>query len=68
MEKRRKTGLVKRKLNVSEEQQIYLDGIRREKIKVNCVRVFILVAFIALWEGCARLGVINDFKIGIAHV
>ena len=60
-EKRRKTGLVKRKLNVSEEQQIYLDGIRREKIKVNCVRVFILVAFIALWEGCARLGVINDF-------
>ena len=61
MEKRRKTGLVKRKLNVSEEQQIYLDGIRREKIKVNCVRVFILVAFIALWEGCARLGVINDF-------
>jgi len=61
MEKRRKTGLVKRKLNVSEEQQIYLDGIRREKIKVNCVRVLILVAFIALWEGCARLGVINDF-------
>ena len=61
MEKRRKTGLIKRKLNVSEEQQIYLDGIRREKIKVNCVRVFILVAFIALWEGCARLGVINDF-------
>ena len=61
MEKRRKTGLVKRKLNVSEEQQIYLDGIRREKIKVNCVRVLILVAFTALWEGCARLGVINDF-------
>lgn len=61
MEKRRKTGLAKRKLNVSEEQQIYLDGIRMEKIKVNCVRVFILVAFIAMWEGCARMGVINDF-------
>ncbi len=49
------------KIAVSEAQQIYLDGIRKEKIRVNCARIFILVAFITLWEVCARMGIINDF-------
>lgn len=48
-------------ISVSEAQQVYLDGIRREKIRVNCARVLILVIFIAVWEVCAQSGIINDF-------
>lgn len=51
----------KKRLIVSEAQQTYLDGIRKEKIKVNCARILILLIFITLWELCARMGVINDF-------
>lgn len=48
-------------ISVSGAQQVYLDGIRREKIRVNCARVLILVIFIAAWEVCAQSGIINDF-------
>lgn len=48
-------------ISVSGAQQVYLDGIRREKIRVNCARVLILVIFIAVWEVCAQSGIINDF-------
>ena len=48
-------------ISVSVAQQVYLDGIRREKIRVNCARVLILVIFIAVWEVCAQNGIINDF-------
>lgn len=48
-------------ISVSGAQQVYLDGIRREKIRVNCARVLILVIFIAVWEVCAQAGIINDF-------
>ena len=48
-------------ISVSGAQQVYLDGIRREKIRVNCARVLILVVFIAVWEVCAQSGIINDF-------
>lgn len=48
-------------ISVSGAQQVYLDGIRREKIRVNCARVLILVIFIAVWEVCAQNGIINDF-------
>lgn len=61
MEANKKRNLGKKNLVVSQSQQIYLEGIRREKIRVNCVRVLILVWFVALWEVCARTGVINDF-------
>lgn len=61
MEANKKRDLGKKNLVVSQSQQIYLEGIRREKIRVNCVRVLILVLFVALWEVCARTGVINDF-------
>ena len=48
-------------ISVSGAQQLYLDGIRREKIRVNFARVLILVIFIAVWEVCAQSGIINDF-------
>ncbi len=48
-------------ISVSGAQKVYLDGIRREKIRVNCARVLILVIFIAVWEVCAQSGIINDF-------
>ena len=48
-------------ISVSGAQQVYLDGIRREKIRVNCARVLILGVFIAVWEVCAQSGIINDF-------
>ena len=56
-----KNVLPEKSICVSEAQQIYLEGIRKEKIKVNCARVLILAVFIAVWEICARTGVINDF-------
>lgn len=61
MEANKKRNLGKKNLVVSQSQQIYLEGIRREKVRVNCVRALILVLFVALWEVCARTGVINDF-------
>lgn len=48
-------------ISVSESQQMYLEGIRKEKIRVNCARVLILVVFIVVWEVCAQAGIINDF-------
>lgn len=61
MEASKKRNLGKKNIVVSQSQKIYLEGIRREKIRVNCVRVLILVLFVALWEVCAGTGVINDF-------
>lgn len=61
MEASKKRNLGKKNIVVSQSQKIYLEGIRKEKIRVNCVRVLILVLFVALWEVCARTGVINDF-------
>lgn len=61
METNKKRDLGRKNLVISQSQQIYLEGIRKEKIRVNCVRVLILVIFVALWEVCARTGVINDF-------
>lgn len=49
------------KLCISEEQRMYLTAIRRGKLRVNFIRVFILAAFIFAWELCAGLGIINDF-------
>lgn len=61
MEASKKRNWGKKNIVVSQSQKIYLEGIRKEKIRVNCVRVLILVLFVALWEMCARTGVINDF-------
>lgn len=65
MKKYEKKGAVKdiakRKLEMSVEQKRYLESIKREKVKVNSIRVLILMAFIILWEVCAQTGVINDF-------
>lgn len=61
MEANKKRNWGKKNIVVSQSQKIYLEGIRKEKIRVNCVRVLILVLFVALWEVCARTGVINDF-------
>ena len=48
-------------ISVSGAQKVYLDGIRREKIRVNCARVLILVVFIAVWEAWCMSGSNNDF-------
>lgn len=61
MEANKKRNWGKKNIVVSQSQKIYLEGIRKEKIRVNCVRVLILVLFVALWEVCAGTGVINDF-------
>lgn len=56
-----KRRLPSERLCISEEQRIYLSTIRRRKLEVNFIRVFILAAFIIVWELCARFGIINDF-------
>lgn len=46
---------------MSKEHELYLKKRKREKIKIVLMRVFILVAFIALWEIAAQLKWIDPF-------
>lgn len=42
-------------------QQEYIEKERMHKRKVATCRVMLLVLLLAIWELCARLGIINDF-------
>ena len=46
---------------VSREQLAYLRAVKRRSRFIVAVRIAILLVFILLWEGAARLGLINDF-------
>lgn len=43
------------------EHQIYLKKIRRNKILVCMVQLFLIVIALLLWEICAKEGIINSF-------
>ncbi|MDU6295288.1 ABC transporter permease [Clostridium celatum] len=43
------------------EHELYLKGVKKEKIKITLTRIFILIALIALWEIAARVGWIDPF-------
>lgn len=42
-------------------QEAYMEQEKMHKRKVSIVRSMLLVLFLALWELCARLGMIDDF-------
>ena len=49
------------KENYSREHLLYLRGFQRKNILVNAVRVFILIAFLLIWELSARFEWVNPF-------
>lgn len=46
---------------MSAGQKNYLRKLRRDYRLVRVIRVFIFLAFLGLWEGSARLGIIDSF-------
>ena len=42
-------------------QQEYIEKEQLHKRKVTACRVMLLVLFLAMWELCAQLGIIDDF-------
>ncbi len=47
--------------NISEERAQYLKSRKMRKILICLTQVLILIAFLALWEICARLKIIDSF-------
>ena len=45
----------------SSEYQAYLKRKKRKKYQILCAQIGLLVGFIVLWEGLARLGILNTF-------
>ena len=48
---------------LSKERKIYLQTQKKNKLAINAVRVFILVAFVFLWEIGARFSLIDSFVL-----
>lgn len=46
---------------VSPRQQAFLRQYQKRKHLIRIVRCLLLLLFLLLWEGCARMGLINDF-------
>ena len=47
--------------NISKERKEYLNKLRKEKIYVFITQIFILVAFIIIWELLANMEIIDSF-------
>ncbi len=45
----------------SPEHRAYLQSLRRKRRVVRASRLLVLLAFLALWEGCTRLGLLDPF-------
>lgn len=48
-------------MDMSNEHELYLKKIKRNKMKITLLRILILVVFIAVWEIAARLKWIDPF-------
>ena len=47
--------------NISKERKEYLNKLRKEKLYVFITQIFILVAFIIIWELLANMEIIDSF-------
>ena len=47
--------------SMSRGQKNYLQKLRRDSQIVRLIRILIFLVFLALWEGSARLGLIDSF-------
>ncbi len=45
----------------SKEHLVYLKNIKHKKFIISFFRVFIIIAFLLLWEICARTNILNPF-------
>ena len=45
----------------SEEHRVYLSNLKRNKVIVTVLRIFILFMFVLIWEILARYNLINSF-------
>lgn len=52
---------MKKEENISEDRKKYLKKVKLRKIEVLTTQIFILVAFIAIWEILAQKGKIDSF-------
>ena len=52
---------MKKTENISEDRKKYLKKVKLRRIKILTTQVFILVAFITIWEICANKGMIDSF-------
>ena len=46
---------------VSSNQKNFVKSVKRRKAKVSFLRLFILIAFLAVWEFSAKYGLIDEF-------
>ncbi|MDQ0148431.1 NitT/TauT family transport system permease protein [Eubacterium multiforme] len=46
---------------ISTEHELYIKKLKREKLKITFFRIFILIAFLCLWEVLANLKLIDPF-------
>ncbi len=51
--------------NLSIERKRYLKRLKHKKILVNATRIFILLAFLGIWELLARLEIIDSFLMSM---
>lgn len=47
--------------NISSERSRYLQNIKKRKIRIHMIRIFIIAAFLILWEVTASCGIIDSF-------
>lgn len=47
--------------NASLAQQEYITNLKKREIFVKRIRVLILLLFVAAWEGCTRIGLLDSF-------
>ena len=46
---------------ISTEHELYIKKLKKEKLKITFFRIFILIAFLCLWEILADLKLIDPF-------
>ena len=55
--------------SMSRGQKNYLQKLRRDSQIVRLIRILIFLVFLALWEGSARLGLIDSFiSVSYTHL
>ena len=60
-EKRKRGGIMKKVENISIDRQKYLKKVKLRKIEIFATQIFIVIAFIAIWEILAQTGKIDSF-------
>lgn len=56
-----KKELVKQEFSLSLEQRNYLKSYKQHKVMIIASRILLLITFLILWEGSAKLGFIDSF-------